>query len=106
MSSRPFNFEQTRNRMNRTVDIAAVLRSIDDAELEFFRLQFDPYSKVKHKGAASVGKALSVLIDAERARREWDAARTQATFDAMMAELPRPSLTEIMFGDHTGYPDR
>ncbi|OBI53463.1 hypothetical protein A5707_11360 [Mycobacterium kyorinense] len=96
MTGKVFNFEETHARMNRTVDLAAVLKTISAAELEFFRRWFDAFAEVNHKGAAGVGKALGVLVDAEKARREWAAARVRAEFDSMMAELPRPSLTDIL----------
>ena len=88
-----FKLEDTAARMERTVDMGAVLRSCRPGELAYFARIAGLWSQSTHAGARAVGKAFDVLLDAEEARREFDRARTLAMFDAIAAE-ERPAPTE------------
>lgn len=95
MTGKAPGLNQVRARMNRTADIAAVLEDVRPAELEALRKEFDEWSNYKyHHGVANVGKALAILVDAVRARREYARAVTKQEFDAITAGLT------------FGYPDR
>lgn len=95
MSDKAPDLNQVRARMDRTADIAAILKDVKPAELEALRNEFDEWSNYKyHHGVANVGKALAILVDAARARREYARAVTRQEFDAITA------------GITLGYPDR
>ncbi|OBH55410.1 hypothetical protein [Mycobacterium sp. E2479] len=95
MSGKAPNLNQVRARMNRTANVAAALKDCKAAELEVLRNEFEEWSNYKyHHGVAGVGKALAILVDAARARREYERAVTRQEFDAITAGLT------------FGYPDR
>ena len=95
MSGKAPDLNQVRARMNRTVDVAAALKDVSPTELEALRNEFQEWSNFKHhRGVANVGKALAILVDAARARREYARATIRQEFDAITAGLT------------FGYPDR
>jgi hypothetical protein len=96
-----FDYESTARRMHQTVDLAAVLRDLSAGELAFLAERAGAFSALKHRGIARFGGALGTLVDAERARREWEHATMIATFDVIVTEQLRPPPSDA---DLTGLP--
>lgn len=96
--NRGLDVESTVARSRRTVDIAAVIRTLSPGEIAYSKKVFTLWADItEHQGIRAVGAAMLMLLDAEQARRELERARVLADFDVLAAELqPEPLPTGPM----------
>jgi len=79
-----FKLEQCHNR--RIAKPAFNVEIATDGELDYMADIAQLWSQSGYGGIFAMGEALFTLIDAERARREWEWNSDQAMFDAICAE--------------------